>query len=194
MHTHGVYVLDETHRDEFVVIIPDHFQFKFLPSQNRLFDQNLTDQTGRDPTGSNDPQLVQVVDQPAAGAAHGIRWADHNGIAQTGRHPLGILYRVDRFALGHFYPERVHGILEGRPILAPLDRVELHTDDLDIVFVENPPFRKVGGQVKTGLAAEIRQQCIWTFFGDDLLERLHIQGLDVGHVRHPGIGHDCGRV
>jgi len=45
------------------------------------------------------------------------------------------------------------------------------------------------GEVEAGLAAQIRQQRVRALLGDDLREILHVQRLDVGDVRHRGVGH-----
>jgi hypothetical protein len=50
------------------------------------------------------------------------------------------------------------------------------------------------GQVQGGLAAQGGEQGVRPLSGDDLLEDLRDQGLDVGGIGHLGIGHDGGRV
>jgi hypothetical protein len=49
-------------------------------------------------------------------------------------------------------------------------------------------------EIQTGLAAEIRQQRVGALLFDDLRRDGDRQRLDVGHVRHAGIGHDGGGV
>ena len=48
--------------------------------------------------------------------------------------------------------------------------------------------------IEAGLAAEGRQEGVGLLLGDDLLDDLGRDRLDVGAVGHLGIGHDRGRV
>ena len=93
-------------------------------------------------------------------------------------------------AAGHLDPEPLHGVLEVLAVLAPLDRVDVDADDLDPVLLEDPLAGQRRGEVQAGLPAQVRQQGVGPLLRDDLREGVHVQRLDVGHVRHAGVGHD----
>ena len=95
MNAHGIHVFDEADGDHLVLGVPDHFQFQFLPAQDRLFDQDLPHQAGGDAPGGDGAQLLHVVDQAAAGAAHGVGRPDDHRIAEFGGDFFG-LFDADR--------------------------------------------------------------------------------------------------
>ncbi len=102
--------------------------------------------------------------------------------------------RVCDFACGHFDAQAVHGLLECHAVLAAFDGVDLDTDDLHAVFLEDALLVQLRGQVEARLAAEVRQDGVGTLVFDDLDHALDIERLDVGHIGHAGIRHDRGRV
>ena len=81
MHAYRIHVLDEADRDHVVVLVPDHFQFQFFPAQDGFFHQHLADDTGLQAPGADGFQFFFIVNQAAAGAAHGIGRAQHHRIA-----------------------------------------------------------------------------------------------------------------
>ena len=101
MHAHGVDVLDEADGDHLVLGVADDLELQLLPAQHRFLDQDLADQAGGEPAAGDDAQLLDVVDQPAAGAAHGVGRADDHRVAQLRGDLLGLLDAVGRLALRH---------------------------------------------------------------------------------------------
>ena len=72
MHAHGVHVLDEADGDHLVLGVADDLQLQLLPAEHRFLDQDLADQAGGEAAAGDHAQLLDVVDQAAAGAAHGV--------------------------------------------------------------------------------------------------------------------------
>ena len=138
VHAHGVHVLDEADGDHLVLGVAHHLELQLFPAQHRFLDQHLADQAGGDAARRDRAQLLHVVDQAAAGAAHGVGRADDHRVAQLGGNGLGLLHAVGGLALGHLDAQAGHGLLEGEPVLAALDGVEAHADDLDAVLVQDP--------------------------------------------------------
>ena len=64
----------------------------------------------------------------------------------------------------------------------------------DVVLLEDSGLGQRHRQVQPGLAAESGEQPLRPLFGDDLLDRLDGQRLEVDGVGHLGVGHDRGRV
>ncbi len=195
MHAHGVDVLDEADRDHLVLRVADDLELELLPAENGLLDQDLADEAGGEAAGGDDPQLLDVVDQPAAGAAHRVGRADDDRVAEVGGDLLGLLDAVGGRAARHLDAEPVHRLLEGHPVLAALDGVGLDADDLDAVLLEDArACASSDAEVQAGLPAEVGQQGVGPLLGDDLRQRRERQRLDVGRVGHAGVGHDRRRV
>ncbi len=191
---HGVHVFDEADGDHLVLGIADDFQLKLLPAQHRFLDQYLVDQAGGKPAVGDDSELFGVTDQAAAGAAHGVGGPDHHGVSQFGCHALGVLNAGDGLAGRHVDAEPVHGFLEGDAVLPALDGFHVDADHLDAVAVEHAGAVQLRGEVQPRLTAQVRQQGIRPLGGDDLRQNVQVERLDVGGVRHAGVGHDGGRV
>ena len=134
---HRVDVFDEADGDLVPLGVADHFQLQLLPSEGALFDQHLADQTGGEAAGDHFAQFFDVVDDAAAGAAHGVGRPEHHRVAEFGGDLLCLFDRVARFGLRHRHAELVHGLLEDDPVLAALDRVEVDADDLNVVFFQD---------------------------------------------------------
>ena len=191
---HGVDVFDEADGDHLVLGVPDDLQLQLLPAQDRFLDEDLADEAGGDAAAGHDPQFLDVVDEAAAGAAHGVGRADHDRVAEGGGDLLRLLDGVGRLALRHVDAEAVHLRLEGDPVFAPFDGIHLDADHLHAVFLQDPGLVQLGGQVEARLAAQVREDRIGALVFDDLRQGLEVQGFDVGHIGHAGVGHDRGRI
>ena len=143
MHAHGINVLDEADGDEVVVGIAHDFELKFFPAQHAFFDQDLPNKAGGDAARADGAQLFHIIDDASAGATHGVRRADHHGIAKVDRNLFGIFNAVNRSAFRHFDAELVHRLLEFDAVFAALDGIEFHPDHLDAVFFKNPVLGKI---------------------------------------------------
>ena len=140
-------------------------------------------------------QLLDVVAEAAARAAHRVRGAHDDGVADLLLHELDRrLDGVDDARLWRLDAELLHRLLEDLAVFAALDRVEVDADHLHAVPVEDALLRKLHRQVEARLSAEVRQNRIGTLLRDDLLKSRLVEGLDVGRVGHHGVGHDRRRV
>ena len=194
MHAHRVDVLDGADGDELSLGIADDLELELLPAQDALLDQDLGDRGRGQAAGDRGLELVDVVDQATAGAAHGVGGAQHTRVAELLGDLDGFLDRVRDAAAGHLDAELGHRVLELLAILAALDGIDLDADDLDAVLVEDARLGKLARKVEAGLAAQVGKQRVGTFERDDLLEALDVEGLDVGAIGDVGVGHDGGRV
>ena len=184
MNPHRVDVLNEADRDLVSGRIADDFELKLLPAERTLLDQHLPDQTRRKSARNDFAQLLDVVDDAAAGTAHRVGRTQHHRVSEFVRDLLRLFDRVARLRLRHGDVERSHRLLEDNAVFAAFDRVEVDTDDFHLIFVENPVVLKRNRQIQRGLTAEIRQQCVRTLFRNDLLNAVDGQRLDVGVIRH----------
>ena len=194
VHPQGVDVLDEADGDLLALGVAHHLQFQFLPALHRFLDQDLVHPAGGQAADDDGAELLQVVDQATAGAAHGVGGAHHAGDADCLHQALGFLQAVGDLAARHADAQGVHGVLEDLPVLAALDGVHLDANHAHAILFQDAGLGEFGGQVEGGLAAQVGQQGIGALLGDDPFQGRRVQGLDVGGIGHPGIGHDGGRV
>ena len=97
-------------------------------------------------------------------------------------------------AVGDIRPGVEDELLEDLAVLALVDRLEARADELDVVLLEDAVVVQVDGRVQRGLAAQRRQDRVGPLLGDDRLDDLPRDRLDVGRVGEVGIGHDRRRV
>ena len=70
----------------------------------------------------------------------------------------------------------------------------MNADDLNAVLFEDAGLIKLRAEVKSGLTAEVRKQCVRTLLLDYLSKSLEIERLDVGDISDIGVCHNSCRV
>ncbi len=194
MDAHGIDILDEADGDHIAVCVTDDLQLQLLPAEDGLLHQNLAHQGSLQTSGDDRLEFFLVVDETAAGAAHGVGGTQDHGIAQSVGDGETVLHTVGHVASGHLDAQGVHGLLEFDPVLAALDGIHLHADDLYAVLVKNAFPAELGAEVEAGLAAQIGEQGVGTLHGDDLLKTLYVQRFDIGDVCRLRVRHDGGGI
>ncbi len=136
---------------------------------DRFLDQDLADQAGRQAPAGDGAQLLHVVDQAAAGAAHGVGRPDDDRVAESARRssPPPRRCRRSRSAACRC-PGCFIVSLKAMAVLAALDGIDLHADDLDAVLLEHARLGQLRREVQPGLAAQVRQQGVRPLLLDDL--------------------------
>ncbi len=79
MHAHGVDIFDKADGDFLAFGVPHDFEFELFPSFYGFFDENLSDKAGGKPAAHDDPEFLKIINQAAAGSAHGICGTNHAG-------------------------------------------------------------------------------------------------------------------
>ena len=143
MHAHGIDIFNEADGDHLALGVANDLQLQLLPTQHGLLHQHLADQAGADAARYDGAQLVHVVDQAAACAAHGISGTDNHRIAELLRDGFGFLHRISGLGTRHFDAQAIHGLLEGDAVLPALDGIHLHADDLHVILLQNARLRQL---------------------------------------------------
>jgi hypothetical protein len=143
VHAHGVHVFDEADGDHLVFGVANDLQFQLLPAEHRFLDEDLADHAGRKAAAGYHAELLDVVDETAACAAHGVGRPDDDGIADLGGDLFRLLDAECRGAFGHVDPQPLHRFLEDDAVLALLDGVGLDADDTDAVLGEHAGLGKL---------------------------------------------------
>ena len=194
VHAQGVDVLDEADGDHVAVLVAHDLQLQLLPAEHALLDQHLADERGLQPARAHRGQLQRVVDDAAARAAHGVGRAQHHRVAETVRDGERLVHGIGDLGSGHVDAQVVHRLLELDAVLAALDGVHLHADDLDVVLVQHAQLVQLRAEVQAALPAEVGQEPVRPLLFDDVGQPLGVERLDVGHVRDARVRHDGGRV
>ena len=172
MNAHGVDVFDEADGDFLAFGIAHDFEFEFFPAFDGFFDQNLADEACGKSAADHHPEFLEVVDQTAAGSAHGVGRPDDAGQIDSLQDVFGFFKAQGNFASGHFDAQLRHRVFECLPVLSALDGIRFDSDDLDSVFFQNSLFGELRGEVQSGLAAKVRQQGIGPFLRDDFFDAI----------------------
>ena len=137
---------------------------------------------------------MTVVSDTTTAAAHGEgrtndRWEAHHLL-----HLEGFFHAVRDSGTCRCQPYSRHRLFEFLAVFRHVDSVARCADHLDFVFFQHAVLGQIQCAVQRSLTAHRRQDRIRTFLGDDLFHHLPSDGLDIGRVRHIGVGHDGRRV
>ena len=94
-------------------------------------------------------QLILVVRDAAAGAAHGEARAQNHRVPELCHNGQRVLDAIRVVAAGRLDAELGHALVEQLPVLAALDGLKIAADHLDAVHVQDAGF----GQLDRGVEA-----------------------------------------
>ena len=194
MHSHGVDVLDGAHDDGVVVPVAHDLHLELFPADDALLDEYLAHGRQRDSVCHDVAKLIDVVGDAATGAPHRERRANHARKSHLGGDGLAFRHGIGVTAAWHVETDSGHGLAKEPSILSLPDHVEFGADELDAVLLEDPLLGEGHGTVQTGLSAHRGKQRVGALGGDDLLDELRSDGLEVCAIGEAGVGHDRGRV
>ena len=194
VHAHRVDVLDRADDDEVVGDIAHHLEFEFLPADHRFLDEHFVHRAHLEAAAADFLELLDVVGDAAADAAHRERRADDGREA-------GVLHRFERFghrlhdgAPRHIEAELEHRVVEELTVFGHLDGGDRRADELDAVLLEHAGLVQRHREVERRLAADRGQNRIRLLARDDAFDHVHRERLDVGAVGHLRVRHDRRRV
>src|SRR5690554_4682264 len=194
VHAHGVEVLDGADDDAVVVLVANDFHLILFPADQGLVDQQLVGRRQVQTPGADFFELILVVGDTAAGAAHGEGGTNDAREADVfGRGP-GFGHGVNDGGARALKADFPHGLVKTVTVFGFVDGVGVGADHFHTVLFQNPVFFEIQSAVQRSLTTHGGQQGVRLFFLDDLFDRLPGDGLDVGGIGHGRVGHDGGRV
>jgi hypothetical protein len=145
--------------------------------------------------GAGDPsQVGLVVGDPGAEATHREAGTHHDGVVQLAGGGEAVVHRGADPAAGDLGTDPLDDLLEPLPVLPRLDGIDVRADEFDAVLVEDARLVQRDRGVEGGLPAEGGEQRVGTLLGDDRLDDVGRDRLDIGGVGELGIRHDRRRV
>ena len=144
-----VNIFNEADGDHVVLGVTDNFQLQFFPSQNGFFYQNLSHQTGLQTSGTYGLQFFYIINQAAAGTAHGVSRTQNNRITQFVRNGKGFIHTVSHFTSCHLNTQTVHGVLKLNTVFATLNGIYLNTDYFYVIFIQNTFFCQLRTEIQS---------------------------------------------
>ena len=151
---HGVEVLDGADDHDVVVLVAHHLELVFLPAEDALFEQHLAGGAVLQALADDPAEVVFVVGQAGAQAAHGEGGPDHHRVAEVFGGLEGLVNGVDDVAAGGFGAAAFHHALELLAVLAELDGRDVGADQLHVVLLQHAVLVQGDGGVQRGLAAQ----------------------------------------
>ncbi len=200
MDAHRVEVLDGADDHDVVVPVAHQLQLVLLPAEDGLLQEHLGGRGEREALSGDAAQLLLVVGEAGAGAAHGEGGADDDGVAAEGVDAReDVVHGVaddgaGGLAVADLLLDGLHDALEEVAVLALVDRLDVGADELDAVLLQDAVLVHRDRGVERGLAAEGGQERVGALLGDDLLDELGGDRLDVRGVGDLRVGHDRRRV
>ncbi|GAA3421680.1 hypothetical protein GCM10018952_69180 [Streptosporangium vulgare] len=175
-------------------------QLVLLPAEDGLLQEHLGGRRGVEARPGDAAQSLLVVREARADPAHGEGGAHHQRVAQLAGGGQALVHGVADERARRLGVEAAlggdlgHDALEQLAVLARLDGVDVGADQLDLVALQDPGLVQGDRGVERGLPAQGGQQRVGPLLGDDLLDDVGGDGLDVGGVGELGVGHDRRRV
>ena len=193
-------VLHRADRDARVVGVAHDLVLDLLPADEAALDHDLADraraQAGADPLAIGRLGL----DDAAAGATEREGGPDDRRQADRRERRVG---RAVALRLGRALDDRARGVRLPDPVEQVAERsrssaIWIASSGVPSsrigVSLEDAGVGQLHGQVERGLAAQAGQQAVGPLPGDDRLDRLDGQRLEIDRRRRPRVGHDRGRV
>ena len=199
MHAQRIHVLDGTDNHHVVLAVAHQLQLEFLPSEDGFFDEHVgLGRSSQSATGDAF-QVGVVVRKARTQATHGEGRADHHGKTQFSNGGAYLIHVVADGRTGRGTADLGHDVLELLAILTALNGIDVRTNQLHTVFVQDAEAVQLDGCVQRGLSTQGCQHGIHLvasgfFSGKDLLDVLRLDGLNVGVISELRVRHDGGGV
>ena len=135
-------------------------------------------------------ELFWSVCDAAACATKSKAWTNDHRISQISNNTLGVFHRMSNVCASNFQTNVLNCLTEELAVFTGTDRIQVATDNLDIVLVKNTCLAKTNGAVQSSLTAHIWQKCIGTLALDDTSNGLNSDWLNVRSICSFWVSHD----
>ena len=160
-----------------------------------MLDQDLRNRAGLETAFADGGVLLRVVcDSPATAAEGEGRANDPRKAADGGTHRFRFFQGGGNAGGADLDPDSFHRLLEQQAVFRFLDGLQIGTDQLNPMALENAAFGQRHRQIQGGLSAHGRQQGIRTFLLNHPSDHLGRKRFDVSPIRHFRVGHDRRRI
>ncbi len=194
MDAHRIDILDRADDDAIVVAVPHDLHLIFFPSEQRFLDQHLGGGRRVEAAAHDAHELVAIIGDAAAGAAHGEAGPDDRGKAGELQRVERLLHRMRDARAGGFKADLVHRVAELDPVLRLVDGFCVRADHLDAELLQRAVVEQRQRRVQRRLPTHGRQHRVRPLLLDDLRHDFGRNRLDIGRVGKFRVGHDRGRV
>src|SRR5262249_1262553 len=167
---------------------------EFLPTLDRLLDQDLLRRRLRQAKLDDAPELLRRPRRPAAGPSERERGPDHQRQADLLADLLRLGERARASRPRGPRPDLGDRPLEEVAVLGEAHRDLVRADQPDVAALEDAALRQREREVQRGLAADGRKNRVGPLLLEDPLQKLGRQRLDVGRVGELRVRHDRRRV
>ena len=194
VHAYRVEVFHIADGDAVVIAVTHDLVLDFLPAGHAALDEHLAYHGVVEALDDNLNEFFLILCNAAAGTAHGVgRTHDYRVADPIGKgHSRGNILHNGAFR--DRLPQLLHGLFEKLAVLGLLNGLEGRTQKLHIVFLQHALFSQLHSQVQACLSPQGSQQAIRFLLGDDFLQEVHRQRLNIDPVSNMGISHDGSRV
>ena len=194
MNADRVDVFHRADGDDVALGVADDLKLDLLPAGDALLNQDLGDWGEAQAVAGNLTELLLVVGDTAAGAAHGEGRTDDDRVVNLLDELQTVLNGVDYLGRDAGFADLFHGVLEHLAVLRLVDGGRFGAQQLNVVGIQEAFLCQLHREGKACLSAEVGEDAVRLFDFDDSLDDIQIQRLDVDVVGHRLIGHDGGRV
>ena len=194
MDADGIQVLHVADGDNVALGVTHDLVLDFLPAGNALLYEDLVDRRQAQTVGGDFMQLLAVLADAAAGAAHGKSRAHDDRVADDLGKVQCVVQILHDFGGDDGLVQLFHRVLEQLAILGAIDGVGLAGQQADTAAVQETAAGQLHGEVQAHLASQVRQDGVGFFFFNDALDDLGGQRLNIYMVGDVRVGHDGGGV
>jgi hypothetical protein len=191
MHAHRIKIFYRTN-DHHIICGITQFQFKFFPAQHCFFYQYFMDGDACKPGSALHPvHLSCTKPPPVPPSVNEGRITKGKPISCANSFPSKMSWL---FCRGNGYAHLYHPLPEFFPVFCFINRFDIYTDQLYIIFFPNAEVICFFAKIQCCLSAHGRQYCIDLIFFQDLFNTFYGKRQQIYPVSHHRVRHDGSRV
>ena len=194
VHAHRVEVLHVAHGDAGAGGIAHHLVLDLPPAGHGALDEHLADRRRGEPSRHGLEEAILGFAEAASGAAERERGPHHEWETLAILECASFGQCRHRLGDGSRLTDGDEQLLEALTVLRRADRGQRRAEHADAVALEHAGVIERGGEVETRLAAERGEQTVGSLGGDDALDHVDGERLDVHRVGRAVVGHDGGGI